>query len=200
METKRQTKWAAIAEKIKSGKTELLGVNSAGKITWSGQEVPLIMLALLPEDLQATARAIADQRQAEATAKSQAYAEQLRREREERDAYCAAHRDEPRWGLIGYYMEELTGPRWTLGQIEQWVNWARYLRLRYLAHGQIGVAYYPSESTEPAYREDLSPRFEDPCGPVPHPTTFRQFVADLEEYLRQEHVPSIDERLDEVTG
>jgi hypothetical protein len=125
-------------------------------------------------------------------------AELSRIRREEEEKKLAAHRDERVWGLTGLYIEESTGPRWTLRELEAFRDWSGYLRLKYPASSEIHFTRFTPNGDDIVESYDESARWEDVCNYGPPYHSFRDFVRELEKYTKRPYQPTTDESLEKV--
>jgi len=125
-------------------------------------------------------------------------AEHFRKAREIEEKQKAEHRDDRVWGLTGVYLEESTGPRWTLRELEAFKDWSGYLKLEYPARGEIHFTRFAADGSDIIESFDESARWEDVCNDGPPYSSYRDFVRELEKYTKQAEQPTIDELLEKI--
>lgn len=124
--------------------------------------------------------------------------ELMRKACEAEEKKKAKFRDVRVWGLTGVYLEESTGPRWTLRELEAFKDWSGYLRLGYPTWVEIRFTRFTSDGSDIVESFDETSRWVDVCNHGPPYSSFRDFVRELEKYTKQPEEPTLDENLEKV--
>lgn len=138
--------WNKLEPKIDNGTAKLF-VNAAGDICWdngiNGPVLPKRLLAKVSPQIIEEAKSRAEKRIVQ-------QAEQEKKLREDMAASAAKIAEVVRqfggqrtWGICGFYMEDMTGPRFTFDEIKTWEDWAgigqyRENELRAVCYGRNG--------------------------------------------------------------
>lgn len=119
--------WNKIEEAMNRGEFPALFVNGRGDVCLDGVSgaptLPKKLLAKLPAEILAKANELTAQRQAAEQDASNARAIQIKAENEATRANIELWADKRVWGLCGFYVEEMTCPRYTYKEIQAWHSW-----------------------------------------------------------------------------
>jgi len=102
------------------------------------------------------------------------------------DEQMQASRHKRLFGLAGYYVEDFTGPIFTLAELEEYLDWARYIRLPMNTDWCLSVVMYngPYESEfKEVCKKDYSDQFWDYANDGPPYWSFSRIVDDARNYI-----------------
>lgn len=167
---------------MEAGQMPQIFINPAGKVCINngrnGAELPQRLLSKLPAEVIEAAKAKAAERAAKEAAKQAAW---LAR-REEHRATIESLRHRRCWVLGGCYMEDRTIQRYTLQELEDWRDWARYFQFK----DPTVVVTALAEDGSVITSDDWSLHFKETCGErCPATEDMAKMAADLAAYTNE---------------
>jgi len=191
-ETKKRI-WAEVVETLNRG--ELNG--KSYKLSFNHDHEPLVEIfngdkwGLPPaviDQLTGTARELIDAEAKIQADKYEAVWQKHKAAEEALDQQLNSQRHKRLYGLAGYYVEDFTGPIFTLAEMEEYLDWARYIRLPMNLEWGLAIAMYdgPYESEfKEVCKKDFSDRYWDYANGGPPYWSFSQIVDDARAYVEK---------------
>lgn len=182
MSAKSKQFWAAIEAKIDAGEMPQVFINPAGRICldngWNGAEFPARLLPKLPASVLEAANAKA----AERAAAEIAAAEERAAKRSAKQAKIESLRHCRCWVLGGFFLDDQTVSRYTLQELLDWRDWARYFRYK---HPNVAVMALDDDGNV-IVADDWSEWFRDVCGErCPAMANIEEMAADLARFTNE---------------
>lgn len=182
MSKKSNTFWAAIEAKMEAGEMPEVFINPAGRVClnngWNGAEFPARLLSKLPASVIEAANAKAAERAAEEVAE----AESRRAARLAHEAKVQSLRHRRCWVLGGLYLEDQTISRYTLQELLDWRDWARYFRYK---HPTVTITALADDGSV-IVADDWSEWFKEVCGErCPATENMVEMAADLSRFTNE---------------
>lgn len=174
--------WTKIEAKMEAGEMPRVFINAAGRVCLdngsNGAEFPARLLGKLPPEVIEQANAKAAERAAEVQARIDA----AREAEAARKAKMETLRHRRCWVLGRLYMEDQTVQRYTLQELEDWRNWARYFRYK---HPTVTITAF-TEDWQQIVCEDWSVWFQETCGErCPSSENMAELAADLARFTNE---------------
>jgi hypothetical protein len=179
----RTNLWAKVKEQIRRGEFPPVFVTADGRLGLDGigATLPADVAALYPAPILEAAEAKRAAVVAAEKDRNDKWLADLRAKEQATEATKAQYRHQRIWRLGGLYVEDQSTARYTLAEIEGWLDWDAY-NLRH-NRAQVTLICERPEAEGGAWVQNISERFANACNdrrPVP---TFAHICERLATYV-----------------
>ncbi len=169
MKTAKKNIWTAIEQQIDAGNYPAIFLNAAGEICLDGTANGTTLPKRLAEKFPLEIREQAKQKQVERLAAAKVEADNRiadwKAEEAAKAAKIADWSGQRVWGLSGFFVEEMTGPRYTFEEIQEFESWHGHQQFhRRDADSLTAVCYGSTESVASELIRVKLDRFFDHAG------------------------------------